>query len=151
MALPEADPDLRRWFIGWLERFASYVREVDFAAARPLWDPDVIVFGTYQDVVQGREAAIARQWRNVWPQTADFRFDLGQTRVLAATGGDVAVVIAPWSSTGFSKDGTPFPRPGRATLVFAERGSGWRVVHSHMSLERGVPQESFAGRPVKSD
>lgn len=150
MALPEADLDLRRWFLHWLDRFAGHVREVDYAAARPHWDPDVIVFGTHQNIVQGRDAAIAAQWRNVWPRTADFRFDLDQTRVLAATSGDLAVVIAPWSSTGFARDGAPFPRPGRATLVFAQGKSGWRVVHSHLSLARGVPQESFAERTVKA-
>jgi len=151
MPLPEADAALRAWFLDWLERFSGHVREVDFAAARPLWDPDVIVFGTHQDLLQGREAAIASQWRNVWPRTADFRFDLDNTRVLAGPGDELAVVIAPWTSTGFSRAGAPFPRPGRATLVFSRADTGWRVVHSHMSLHRGVPQESFADRPITAE
>jgi ketosteroid isomerase-like protein len=150
VSLPEADPSLRAWFLDWLERFSAHVRDVDFAAARPMWDPDVIVFGTHQDLVQGREAAIANQWSNVWPRTADFRFDPAKTRVLAEAGGNIAVVIAPWTSTGFARDSKPFPRPGRATLIFQRNGEGWLVVHSHMSLHRGVPQESFADRPVKA-
>ncbi len=150
MPLPEADPTLSTSLFDWLERFAAHVRAVDFAAGRPMWDPDVVVFGTHQDLVQGREAAIASQWRNVWPRTADFRFDLDRTRVLAGSGGGLVVVIAPWTSTGFAPDGTPFPRPGRATLVFQRNGNEWLVVHSHMSLHRGVPQESFANRPIKA-
>ena len=150
MPLPEADPTLSASLFDWLERFAAHVRAVDFAAARPMWDPDVVVFGTHRDLVQGREAAIANQWRNVWPRTADFRFDLDRTRVLAGSGEGLVVVIAPWTSTGFGTDGTPFPRPGRATLVFRRDGDEWLVVHSHMSLHRGVPQESFADRPIKA-
>ena len=47
-------------------------------------------------------------------------------------------------------DGSPFPRPGRATMVFSRHGDGWLCVHSHMSLNRGVPQTSHADRPVKA-
>jgi ketosteroid isomerase-like protein len=150
-ALPEASRDLVAFFEGWLERFSAMVREVDYAAARPLWHEDVLVFGTHRDVVQGRETAILGQWDNVWPRTEGFRFDLDAARVLASDGGDTAVVIAPWSSTGFDRDGRKFDRPGRATLVFHRDAAGeWLVVHSHMSLNRGVPQESFGDRPVKA-
>lgn len=150
--LPEASPEERAFFLDWLERFSAMVRDVDYGAARPLWHPDVLVFGTHRDVVQGRETAIAGQWNNVWPRTEEFRFDRDAARVLAAPGGTMATVIAPWTSTGFLRDGTPYDRPGRATLVFhRDKESGeWLVVHSHMSLNRGVPQESFGDRPVKS-
>ena len=33
MPLPEADAATRAYFVGWLERFAGYVRDVDYAAA----------------------------------------------------------------------------------------------------------------------
>jgi hypothetical protein len=48
-----------------------------------------------------------------------------------------------------SLDGKPFPRPGRATLVFSRNADGWLCTHSHMSLNRGVPQTSYANRAVK--
>ena len=72
------------------------------------------------------------------------------TRILASPDGGMATVIAPWTSTGYHPDGTPFPRPGRATMVFARGGQGWLCVHSHMSLNRGVPQASHADRPIKA-
>ena len=56
-------------------------------------------------------------------------------------------------SQGFprvSLDGKPFPRPGRATLVFSRNADGWLCTHSHMSLNRGVPQASHANRLVKA-
>jgi len=157
MAAPiEAAPALRALFMRWLQTFASYVREVDYAAARPLFHPDVLAFGTHRDVIPGLEAWIATQWDNVWPKTSDFRFDLDGTHVLAAADGSMACVVAPWTSTGYATDGTPFDRPGRATMIFhhggngARGGEGWLCTHSHMSLNRGVPQTSHADRPVKA-
>jgi ketosteroid isomerase-like protein len=45
----------------------------------------------------------------------------------------------------------PFDRPGRATIVLARQPDGrWLGVHSHMSLARGVPQDSHGKRKVKT-
>ena len=149
-SLPEADPATRAFFLDWLERFSAMVRGVDYAAARPLWHPDVVIFGTHQDLRQGLDSVVATQWENVWPRTADFRFVPDQTRVMASDDGSLAVVIAPWTSAGFRRDGARFDRPGRASLVFHRNRPGWLCVHSHMSLNRGVPQDSFADRPAAS-
>ena len=105
----------------------------DYASARPLFHPDVLAFGTYNDVISGIDQWVAMQWDNVWPKTTDFRFVLEQTSVLASPDGMMATVIAPWTSTGYHPDGHPFPRPGRATLVFSGNADGWLCVHSHMS------------------
>jgi len=67
-----------------------------------------------------------------------------------ATDSVMAAVIAPWTSTGYHPDGNSFPRPGRATMVFSKNADGWLCIHSHMSLNRGVPQVSHANRPVKA-
>ncbi|GAC1482097.1 MAG: nuclear transport factor 2 family protein [Acetobacteraceae bacterium] len=147
--LPIADPATRDVLIRWLETFAGFVRDVDYAAARPLFDPEVLAFGTHRDVIPGLEAWIARQWDQVWPKTADFRFDLEATKILASADGSMACAVAPWTSTGYHPDGTPFDRPGRATMIFHREGAAWRCTHSHMSLNRGVPQSSHADRPVK--
>lgn len=148
--LPNADAATRDYFIQWLDTFAGYVREVDYASAKPLFHPDTLAFGTFTNVIPGLQAWIDTQWDNVWPKTADFRFDLAGSHVLAGDDATMAVVIAPWTSTGFHQDGTAFDRPGRATMVFSRGANGWLCVHSHMSLNRGVPQQSFANRPVKA-
>lgn len=147
--LPVADAATRGAILRWLEVFSGHVRAVDYAAARPMWHPDVVAFGTHRDVMQGLETAIATQWDNVWPHTDDFTFDLGATHVLAAADGSMVVAVAPWTSTGFA-DGQRFDRPGRASMVFQRDGDTWRCVHSHLSLNRGVPQSSRADRPVKA-
>ena len=153
-SLPIANAETKRFFRQWLETFAGNVREVDYASARPLFHPDVLAFGTHNDVISGLDTWVATQWDNVWPKTSDFRFVLEQTSVLASPDGRMAVVIAPWTSTGYYPDGTPFARPGRATMVFSGNSQGnadgWLCMHSHMSLNRGVPQASHANRPVKT-
>ena len=122
-----------------------------YAAARPFWHPDIVIFGTYQELVKSLSDWTERQWDNVWPRTAEFRFDLANTMVMASPDGAMAVAIAPWTSTGFYEDGMPFDRPGRATIVLARQPDGrWLGVHSHMSLARGVPQDSHGKRKVKN-
>lgn len=143
-----ADAATRDFFVDWLETFSGYVRNVDYASARPLFHPQILAFGTHRDVLPDREAWIAQQWDNVWPRTDDFRFDLANTHVLAD--GALAVVVAPWTSTGFHPDGTKFDRPGRATMVFHRDGDRWIGVHTHLSLNRGVPQTSHGDRPIKA-
>jgi ketosteroid isomerase-like protein len=150
MGLPEAPKDIRDYFLSWLETFSSHVRAVDYASARPLFHPDILAFGTHRDVLPSLEAWVGSQWDNVWPKTDDFRFDLAATHVLASNDGSMAVVVAPWTSTGFHEDGTKFDRPGRATIVFHKSEQGWLGVHSHLSLNRGVPQTSHGNRPVKA-
>jgi ketosteroid isomerase-like protein len=149
-ALPTANKEITQFFRQWLETFAGYVREVDYASAKPLFHPDVLAFGTHNDIISGIDIWIATQWDNVWPKTTDFRFVLEQTLVLASPDSMMATVIAPWTSTGYHPDGKSFPRPGRATLVFSRSADGWICIHSHMSLNRGVPQASHATRPVKA-
>lgn len=151
LPIPEADSATTAEVLDWLDRFAACVREVDYAAARPFWHSDIVIFGTYQELIRSLSAWTEKQWGNVWPRTAEFRFNLAHTTVLASPDCAMAVAIAPWTSTGFHEDETPFDRPGRATIVLARQPDGrWLGVHSHMSLGRGVPQDSHGKRPVKA-
>ena len=155
LPLPIAESSLRDTFLAWLDRFAGFVRDVDYASARPLMHRDALAFGTHNDVILGLDHWVRSQWDNVWPRTTDFRFVVAETHVLASADTSMAVVVAPWTSTGYQPDGTRFDRPGRATMVFSREPGGtsggtWLCVHSHMSLNRGVPQTSHAQRPVKA-
>jgi ketosteroid isomerase-like protein len=150
-ALPEADAATSAAIKDWLARFAACVRDVDYAAAYPFWHEDIVIFGTYQELVRSRRRWTETQWDNVWPRTADFAFDLGNTMVLASPDGAMAIAVTPWTSTGFHADGSPFARPGRATIVLMQQQDGrWLGVHSHMSLGKGVPQDSHGQRTVKA-
>ena len=144
------NPAIRDSVLAWLERFAGYVREVDYRSAREIVDENVLAFGTHRDVISGLDPWMRTQWDNVWPRTSDFRFSLDQAQVLVSPDGVMTVAVVPWTSTGYHKDMSPFDRPGRATMVLRKTESGWICTHSHMSLNRGVPQESHANRPVKA-
>ena len=137
---------VRRWF----ERLAEHVRAVDFAGARPIFAEDMIAFGTFTEFMVGRDNAEAKQWRNVWPHIDEFRWR-ADIRVIVSPDRLTAIGMANFDSTGYSEDGKPYNRPGRATVVFArKKGSeDWIALHTHMSLVPGVPTRSFKGKPEK--
>ncbi len=131
---------LRHWF----EEFQECVRTVDFAAGRAFFADDVVAFGTRADVVTGLDALVANQWQPTWPNIADFAFLVDQLHT--GQNGDLAWAVVPWTSTGYHPDGTPFERPGRATLVFVRRGGRWLAKHSHFSLNPGTPPTTHGPR-----
>jgi ketosteroid isomerase-like protein len=133
----------------WFARLAEHVRAIDFVGARPLFAEDLVAFGTFSDFITGREAVEAAQWRKVWPFIRDFRWRLDGVRALVAADRLSAVGMAIFDSTGFREDGSPYPRPGRATVAFrrARIGDDWVAQHTHMSLFRGVPDRSFGAKP----
>jgi ketosteroid isomerase-like protein len=146
-AMPDADDDakIRAWFT----RLAEHVRAVDFAGARPIFAADMVAFGTFSDFVEGRDAVEAAQWRQVWPFITGFAWRLDGVRAIVASDRLSAVGMAVFESTGYREDGTPYERPGRATVAFgrARVGADWIARHTHMSLFRGVPDRSFGKRP----
>lgn len=131
---------VRRWF----QRLEGCVGRVDYAGGRDLFAPEVVAFGTKADVVAGLENLQALQWSGVWPNIRDFRFDLAQLHWGESDG--LAWGVVPWMSTGYHEDGRTFPRPGRATIVFAIRGNQLLALHSHFSLFPGTPPRSFGPR-----
>ena len=104
---------------------------------------DIVIFGTYQELVKSLSAWTERQWDNVWPRTAEIRFDW-QTLWYGFAGGAMAVAITPWTSTGLVKMEW-FDRPGRATIVLARQPDGrglafirtcrWLAVYRRIVME----------------
>lgn len=132
---------VREWFARWGECVASK----DFETARTLFDPAVLGFGTYADVLEGLDALEARQWRAIWPTIEDFRFELDGLRCLVSPDGLMATGIAAWGSTGIDAGGARFDRPGRASVVLVRDAptGPWRGVHTHFSRCPGERKESF--------
>jgi ketosteroid isomerase-like protein len=125
-------PDLAEIARDWLREMQACVRSVDYERARPLFAPDVVAFGTFAEIVSGRDRLEREQWRNVWPTIREFTFRLQE---LHCVGTDQALcVIVPWDSLGQRDGGEPFNRPGRATLVLVPAGERWVARHSHFSL-----------------
>lgn len=116
----------------WLLALQECVRRQDYAAARPLFAPTVVAFGTAAALVAELAALEEAQWRRVWPTITDFTFDLARLRW--GESGDLVWAAVPWTSRGRRPDGTLFPRPGRATLIFQRAGQRLQAIHSHFSL-----------------
>jgi ketosteroid isomerase-like protein len=142
--LPEVDGSVREWISAW----GAEVAAVGLAAARARFADDVVAFGTHADIVVGLDALEAEQWSRIWPAIEDYRFRTDELVVQASPDGLQAVAIVGWDSTGFSADGTPFDRPGRATVVLrrAHRGAPWIGTHTHFSLGRDVPPTTHGRR-----
>jgi ketosteroid isomerase-like protein len=133
----------------WFNRLAGYVRAVDYTGGRSIFAADMIAFGTFSDFVIGRDAAEQARWRNVWSHIDDFRWRLDDVHTIVSADRLTGIGMAVFDSTGYHRDGTPYDRPGRATVVFT-RGSieeDWLAQHTHMSLFRDVPTRSFRDKP----
>ncbi len=134
----------------WFETLAGHVRAVDFAGARAIFAPDMIAFGTFTDFMTGRDVAEQQQWRNVWPHIDNFRWR-PDIRTIVSPDRLQAVGMGVFDSTGYQQGGTPYDRPGRATVVFVRPGAdaSWLAQHTHLSLFRDVPTRSFKSKPEK--
>jgi ketosteroid isomerase-like protein len=149
MTMPEDDLVLvRRWF----QRLQLHVQSVDFVGARPLFADDLITFGSFNPFTIGREANEEEQWRTVWGRIDRFRWQLDDLRTILSCDRLMVVGMVVFDSTGYSEDGVPYERPGRATVVLGRRaiGEDWIGQHMHVSLFRDVPTRSFGSKPEHS-
>ncbi len=133
----EQQSEIRDWFDTW----GGYVASVDYVSARQLFHPDVIGFGTYMEYVRGLENLEQQQWRSIWGTIEGFTFLTDRLVCGVDAAGVQAWGIVPWTSTGFHPDGTPYDRPGRATVIFTRDAptDPWLAIHTHISLAPGTP------------
>ena len=85
------------------------------------------------------------QWKNIWPTISNFKFLTDTLFIQLSPDKLFANSIIIWDSTGYKNDGNSFERTGRATVTL-KRDSlnpNWKGIHTHFSLNRGVPQQSF--------
>lgn len=128
------DKTINDWTINdWLAEWEQAIRDRDFAQGERLFDSDTCGFGTVTLRTAGLDDLIARQWREVWPRTADFRFERDTLVCSVAPDGLLAVLHGLWTSKGRTDDN---PRRGRATLVLKRdsRDQDWRCIHTHFSM-----------------
>ena len=132
---------IRRWF----RTLQVCVQTVDFVGSRPLFAENMITFGTFTAFTIGREATEREQWRHVWGHIDQFRWRLDDLRTLISGDRLTAVGMAVFESTGYTKDGKAFDRPGRATVVLGRQAVGeeWVAEHTHVSLFPGTPSRTF--------
>ena len=96
----------------WFDVWGDHVAAKEFTAAEALFTTDAVGFGTWMDYVEGRQALVNQQWRNVWPTIASFHHRTEDTlRVTVSADRLTGVGLVLWTSTGFAEDGVPFDRP----------------------------------------
>ena len=116
-----------------------------YSLALQFFENDVVSFGTWMDVVEGLDQLKINQWENIWPTISGFKF-LTETLFIQLSPDKLfANSILTWTSLGYHKEGKTFERSGRATVTLkrSSLNSEWKGIHTHFSLNRGVPQQSF--------
>ena len=132
---------IRLWFQVWEKQ----VQNKNFEAAKKLFENDVVSFGTWMNVVEGLDKLCSDQWKNIWPTINNFKFVTNTLFIQISPDRLLANSILVWNSTGYKKNGNSFKRNGRATVVLKRSNldNSWKGIHTHFSLNRGIPQESF--------
>ena len=138
---PEDLAAVRAWFAA----LSRHCRAIDYEGARAIFAEDMIAFGTFTDFMIGRDLAEQKQWRNVWGTIRNFRYDLDKVEAIVSADRLTAVGMGVWQSDGYHPDGDRFDRPGRTTVTLGRKAVGdpFVATHTHMSLFRGTPEQSF--------
>jgi len=138
---PEDLATVRAWF----DALSKHCRAIDYEGARPIFAEDMIAFGTFTAFMIGRDLAEQKQWRNVWGTIRNFRYDLDKVEAIVSADRLTAVGMAVWQSDGYHPNGDRFDRPGRTTVTLGRKAVGdpFVATHTHMSLFRGTPEQSF--------
>jgi ketosteroid isomerase-like protein len=125
--------------VAWLREWQALINSGDLETAKPLFSDDVIAYGSLTPVMTGRADLMERQWSSMWPRIKDFAFSEDTIHILADEGMRVVTVATLWRSLGLRRDGSTYERRGRATLVLRREGQRYLCVHSHFSMEPGIP------------
>ena len=99
------------------------------------------------NVVEGLEKLCANQWKSVWPTINNFKFLTDTLYIQISPDRLLANSILVWDSKGYKKNGCSFKRNGRATVTLKRNNinDAWKCIHTHFSLNRGIPQKSYGG------
>ena len=113
---PEDLAAVRAWF----DALSKHCRAIDYEGARPIFAEDMIAFG-------------------------NFRYDLDKVEAIVSADRLTAVGMGVWQSDGYHPNGDRFDRPGRTTVTLGRKAVGdpFVATHTHMSLFRGTPEQSF--------
>jgi len=129
----------------WFKEWESFVINKNFDSARKLFDKDVVSFGTWMDVVQGLNNLEKKQWKSIWPNISNFCFLTDTLFIQFSPDKLLANCVLIWDSIGYNPDGVKFKRPGRATVTLQRTSfkKSWKAIHTHLSLNRTVPQKTY--------
>ena len=147
MYKPDTDNKDHNSIIFWFKTWENKVQNKDYESAKNLFENDVVSFGTWMNVVEGLEKLCANQWKSVWPTINNFKLLTDTLYIQISPDRLLANSILVWDSKGYKKNGCSFKRNGRATVTLKRNNinDAWKCIHTHFSLNRGIPQKSYGG------
>jgi ketosteroid isomerase-like protein len=122
----------------WLSMWQRFIQETAYEAARPLFADGVVAFGTVTGYMHGLADLESRQWRQVWHRIKDFAFETESLTVFGEPSSDIVTIACLWRSLGQAPEGW-YKRRGRVSLVLRKTDNGLQCIHSHFSMEPGIP------------
>ena len=122
----------------WLDTWQELINGEQYEAGRPLFSDHVVAFGTVAGVMRSISDLESRQWRQVWPRIKDFTFQKETAVIWSDTQSHFATLCCLWNSLGKAKTSW-YERRGRVTLVLSNQTGSLQCVHSHFSMEPGIP------------
>lgn len=125
--------------LNWISEWETLINEVNYEKARPLFSDNVVAFGTVAGYMKGLKNLEDRQWRKVWPTIKNFEFDRSSMTILGDSNSSLKIVLMLWRSLGKTGDGGWYERRGRVTLALKQKVKKMECVHSHFSMEPGIP------------
>lgn len=117
----EANAVLDRWS-------AAYTSNDPEAIAR-IYSPDAILLGTVSPVISKGTEAILKYFSATKGSGNKNAIQERNTIVL----GDEAAVVTGFYEFSGTRDGKPWVRPSRFTMLVTKRGGEWRIAHHHSS------------------
>jgi ketosteroid isomerase-like protein len=124
--------------LNWLDTWQELINGGQYEAARPLFSDHVVAFGTVAGAMRGLPELESRQWRQVWYRIKKFTFQKETAAIWSDPRSQFATVCCLWHSLGKAKSAW-YERRGRVTLVLSNQTGSLRCVHSHFSMEPGIP------------
>lgn len=122
----------------WLDTWQTLINSSQYEAARPSFSSNVIAFGTVTGVMRGLLELENRQWRQVWHRIKDFCFDKESATIFSEPTSQLVTVCCLWQSLGRTRSAW-YQRRGRVTLVLKKTDNALHCLHSHFSMEPGIP------------
>jgi hypothetical protein len=88
--------------------------------------------------MMGLDALEREQWRKIWPTIRNFKFD--DPVIFSPEGASsFIIVLGTWRSEGKTMGHKWYDRRGRVTLALESKMGPLLCIHSHFSMEPGVP------------
>lgn len=128
----------------WLMEFQKCVRHEDYEGGKIMFHEDSYCFGSKATLLVNRDDLVKNQWKKIWKNITDFRYDFKSLQIFSSEDSSVTCAMCMWHSTGYSKNGDSFSRPGRVTFILKKAADErWLAIHSHYSLVPETPSETF--------